>query len=103
MPLKIEMTDFGAAPVVLCDHCGEPIVDARDGNYQWLADTDGGTARRYVFFTHKRCCHAFEQGRGGAAAWYAMELVDLLSYLAQAMQPDRDPVHRRADLMERPG
>ena len=103
MPLKIETSDFGAAPVVLCDHCGEPIADARDGNYQWLAETEAGAVRHFVFFTHKRCCHAFEQGRGGAAAWYAMELVDLLSYLAQTLGPSRDAAQSRSDLMGRFG
>lgn len=83
MPLKIEMTPWGAAPILLCDQCGELIVDARDGNYQWLADTEAGTGtvRRWTFFTHKRCSHPFEQERGGAAAWYAEELAALLPAL----------------------
>lgn len=103
MPLKIETTDFGAAPVVLCDQCGEPILDARDGNYQWLADNEAGSTRRFVFFTHKSCSHAFEQHRGGAEAWYAMELADLLSYLAHAMQPEHHVAPPSADLMGRSG
>ena len=37
MPLKIEMSPESVRPVVVCDGCGEPIVDARDGNYLWQA------------------------------------------------------------------
>ena len=95
MPLKIEMTRHGAAPIVLCDQCGEPIRDAREGNYQWLADGDGEGVRRFVFFTHKWCCHDFELERGGAAAWYAMELIDLPPLLARSLRLHGDQA--RAD------
>ncbi len=88
MALKIDTGDGFLTPLVLCDECGEPIRDARDGNYQWQADGDGsGTGgRRFAFFTHKACCDAFERGRGGAAAWYAMELSDLLPRLAASLR-----------------
>lgn len=94
MPLKIEMTPWGAAPVLLCDQCGEPIADARDGNYQWLAEAEAGvgTVRRFAFFVHKRCSHPFEQARGGVAAWYAEELAAFLPALAAGLRPD--PVSR---------
>jgi hypothetical protein len=53
MPLKIEMSPESVRPVVVCDGCGEPIADARDGNYQWQAPLDPGMTRKFVFFTHK--------------------------------------------------
>jgi hypothetical protein len=37
---------------VVCDGCGEPIADARDGNYQWQAPVDPSLSRKFVFFTH---------------------------------------------------
>lgn len=98
MALKIEQTAWGVAPVIICDQCGDPIRDARDGNYQWQAgdaehDPDrprnGETAmptRRFAFFTHKACSGPFEQARGGAAEWYAMELSDLLPMLAARLR-----------------
>ena len=52
MPLKIEMSPESVRPVVVCDGCGEPIADARDGNYQWQAPVDPGLSRKFVFFTH---------------------------------------------------
>lgn len=101
MPLKIEMTPWDASPVILCDHCGEVIADARHGNAQWLAETEAGagTVLRYAFFTHKRCSHPFERARGGAAAWYAMELADLVSHLALALRLDRDAERQPSDTM----
>ncbi len=54
MPLKIEMSPESVRPVVVCDACGEPIVDARDGNYQWQAPVEPGLSRKFVFFTYKR-------------------------------------------------
>ncbi len=88
MPLKIDTSDGFLTPLIICDECGEPIRDARDGNYQWQADGDsqGAGGRRFAFFTHKACCDAFERGRGGAAAWYAMELTDLLPRLAASVR-----------------
>lgn len=106
MALKIEQTGWGVAPVIICDQCGEPIRDARDGNYQWQAgegDPDlaiefepghghaagaqgNAPPRWFAFFTHKACSGPFEQGRGGAAEWYAMELSDLLPALAARLR-----------------
>lgn len=98
MPLKIEHTAWGVAPVILCDHCGEPIRDARDGNYQWQASdaapgfdpaadaSEPDPVRRFAFFTHKACSGAFEHSRGGASEWYAMELSDLLPALAARLR-----------------
>src|SRR5215212_723544 len=52
MALKIEMSPESVRPVVVCDGCGEPIADARDGNYQWQAPVDPGLSRKFVFFTY---------------------------------------------------
>lgn len=89
MPLKIETGPFGVRPVILCDYCGEPIADARDGNYHWQADEAAfgdERSRRFTFFTHKACCGVFELERGGAASWFAMELADLLPALAASLR-----------------
>jgi hypothetical protein len=80
MPLEIRMDGPYAIPTVLCDHCGEAITDAQDGNYQWsdaLLQEDPTTP---MYFTHKACCDAFEQVRGGMQAWSAIGL-ECLPYL----------------------
>jgi hypothetical protein len=71
MPLKIEMSPESVRPVVVCDGCGEPIADARDGNYQW---------------------------RGGSGAWYAMELTELLPHVASGLNINWDEATRYAGL-----
>ena len=98
MPLKIEMSPESVRPVVVCDGCGEPIADARDGNYQWQAPVDPGLSRKFVFFTHKWCAHGFEQARGGSGAWYAMELTELLPHVARGLDIDWDEATRYAGL-----
>jgi hypothetical protein len=103
MPLKIEMSPESVRPVVICDQCGEPIADARDGNYQWQAPLDPGMSRKFVFFTHKQCAHAFEQARGGSGAWYAMELTELLPHVASGLKVNWDEATRYAGLTNADG
>jgi hypothetical protein len=90
------MSPESVRPVVVCDQCGEPIDDAHDGNYQWQAPLDPGLSRKFVFFTHKSCAHAFEQVRGCSGAWYAMELTELLPLVARALHVDWDEATRFA-------
>lgn len=61
MPLKIEMSPESVRPVVVCDQCGAPIADARDGNYQWQAPLDPGMSRKFVFFTYKTTQPQYQQ------------------------------------------
>jgi hypothetical protein len=96
--LKFEMSPESVRPVVICDHCGELIADAQDGNYQWQAPLGPGLVRRFIFFTHKHCSHDFEQARGGSGAWYAMELTELLPHLARGLNVDWDEATRYAGL-----
>src|SRR5437773_1314801 len=70
MGLQIQLEGGRYRPVVVCDHCGILIEDARRGNYQWLV---GERARaggeNTIFFTHKDCCRPFEEAHGGRRAW----------------------------------
>lgn len=79
MSLLIEYRDHRYCPVFFCDHCGDEIVEASDGNYEWRPSDERD--RYAVFYTHKHCCHGFEQQRGGSAVWYADELAVLPTYL----------------------
>jgi hypothetical protein len=69
-------------PVVVCDHCGEVIKDAKEGNYEFHAG--GGP----VFFTHKRCCRAFEEAYGGRRMWWWCSLECLPIYLGNNLKLD---------------
>jgi hypothetical protein len=100
MPLIMQDRDGHACPVVVCDHCGERIEDARDGNYQWrmgLRDTDWGSR---VFFTHKRCCHAFEQAHPEEGfTWGAIELECFPVYLGNNLRLDWEAARRTAAML----
>src|SRR5262245_61150818 len=81
MPLVIQFRGPYSAPTIICDHCGKAITRAQDGNYEWshaAGTAEGQTAPMY--FTHKTCCHAFEQAHGGG--WGAIGLEALPAFLA---------------------
>ncbi len=74
MPLVISREGDVDRPIIVCDHCGEPITNAKDGNYQWLIKDVHGedTTNPPIVFTHKRCSRAFEMERGRpVGAWWA--------------------------------
>jgi hypothetical protein len=74
MPLRITNDGRHNCPTVFCDHCNEVIRTARDGNYQWRHGEEE------LFFTHKKCCRAFQQARPGT--WLFTPLEALPGYLA---------------------
>ena len=97
MPLKIEITNHGAGPVIVCDHCGERIADAAEGNYEWARVIDTPGERVAVYFLHKWCSPAFEQRRG--LVLDSMELTVMLPYLAQNLQLDWDKAWSQAETL----
>jgi hypothetical protein len=92
MGLRIVSRRGRDCPVVACDHCGRPIVDATRGNYQWRPLGDGA-----LFYTHKGCCRAFEAARGGH--WCAVDLECLPVYLANNLGVKWLRAGRRAALL----
>jgi hypothetical protein len=90
MPLVLTVTDERYhRPAVICDHCGKEIEHAREGNYQWDMNAAGDGGHAQIFFTHKRCCHAFESRRSGIQ-WGATELQLLPVYLENNLAIDRE-------------
>src|SRR4051794_36946836 len=67
MPLQFINDRGNDRLTVACDHCGEPIPDGKQGNYQWRP---GGVVR----YTHRHCSLAFERANGGGADWWALPL-----------------------------
>jgi hypothetical protein len=100
MPLVIQDRDNRFCPIIFCDHCGQAISDAKDGNYQWrmgLNDTDFGSR---IYFTHKRCCHPFEQAhKGNGFVWGAMELQCLPIYLGNNLALGWEAAQRHTDML----
>jgi len=79
VPLTIVTRAHRSCPAILCDHCGQEIRRATDGNYHWRMDLDGPQP---VAFTHKGCCTAFEAGEPDAV-WAAQPLDALPAYLCR--------------------
>ncbi len=64
MPVQILLKNDNAyAPTVVCDFCGEEIIDAKTGNYQWFHD-ERDNPERELFFVHKLCSNDFEVKSG---------------------------------------
>ena len=94
MPLRIVVDGEYDTPTIVCDHCGEVIADVDDGNYQWRFDGRGDYPGAAVYFTHKRCCYAFEKANPGS--WGAMTLDCLFVYLSNSVKLDWEAARRRA-------
>jgi hypothetical protein len=88
MPLVITIEGGVAIPGIRCDFCGDPITEAADGNYVWEHHPDGTLKDGSVYFTHKRCCHAFEQRQSPAGRWGAIDLPWLLVFLKNGLRVD---------------
>lgn len=83
MPIKIVLEKDRYCTKVFCDHCGQIIEHAHQGNYEWRyikGQIDGE-----IFFTHKRCCRAFEftntDYNGQRITWMAGSLTDFVLFL----------------------
>ncbi len=98
MPLRIVADGNFDWPVIVCDHCGEVIADVEDGNYHWRFDSRGDYPGAPVYYTHKRCCFAFEKINPGP--WGAMTLDCLLVYLSNSLNLDWEVAKRRAGLID---
>jgi hypothetical protein len=99
MPLRMKWEGGLYRPVIVCDHCGLEISDAEDGNYEWQVEQSGAIVDGTIYFTHKRCCHPFEQANGGRPAWFAITLECLPVFLANNLQVDWHRAEKTARLM----
>lgn len=81
MPIKIMLTDRGAAPVVICDVCGAWIQLAEEGCYAWTQEqTESGTLHEVAFLHTGECFIRYEAEHGSFVA--DMPLNVFVPYLA---------------------
>jgi hypothetical protein len=99
MAIQIVQIKGRSCPVVFCDYCYKQITEARDGNYEWLAGNDGRPLDGNIYFTHRRCRHAFEETFGGKAAWYASDLRVFPVYMFHNLQIDQRKAKELSDLL----
>jgi hypothetical protein len=79
-------------PVIVCDHCGKEIENARHGNVVWNQDQPG--EYKDVAFTHKQCDRAFDRDR----SLQSTELSALPIQIAANLHMDVEPAET-----DRPG
>ncbi len=94
MPLTMNTDGRRARPGVICDVCGKDIKNARDGNAQWLMGEEGKGCT--IYFTHKKCCHAFDTANPDAGA---QELSHFLVFLVNNLKMDWEKAREGAALI----
>lgn len=104
MPLQIQFSQGNESPVVVCDHCGNIVKNATDGNALWLADHTQKPTRIVgnVAFTHKHCNQEFErehQPSNPKHSWSANELDVFMAYLLNNLKFNDVEAGRRVALL----
>ena len=79
MPLQIKHAEGITMPIIICDFCHEQITDAKEGSYQFRMP-DEGEVINDIFFTHEKCCRAFEKLEP-ESLWSSVSLECLPIYL----------------------
>jgi hypothetical protein len=85
MPIKIMLTERGAAPMIVCDICGIWIQRADVGGYAWSEQRTELGSLHDVAFVHKGDCFLTYESRQGTATM-DMPLEVLLPYLAASLE-----------------
>src|SRR5262249_8151915 len=97
MPILMKLKNERSCPTVVCDVCRQEIEDARDGNAQWMMGQEGQGDGATLYFTHKRCCHAFDNAARAAGRWPgAQELAHFMVFLADNTRLDWPEARRGA-------
>lgn len=100
MPIVMVVEGSRTCPTVVCDHCGQVIARGEDGNYQWRLIA-GSVTPQPVFFTHKRCCAAFERAQPEQPGWLwaAIPLECFPVYLERTLAIQRQEACEWADML----
>jgi hypothetical protein len=107
--IEIRPSDDGcglACPVIVCDACGERIVDAKHGNTMWRETRMSRNREQFIaiFHTHKRCTWDFMHRRFPEPAdaswmWMSHGLEHDLFLLLRNVNFDRAAAKRQADVL----
>lgn len=81
MPIVIVQGPPGSSHLeAVCDHSGNPIARAADGNYYWDSGDEKSGAR--IYLAHKHCSFEFERATKPQGSWAALELSEFPVRLA---------------------
>jgi hypothetical protein len=99
MPIRVILQDGKSCPAVFCDYCGLRIEKVGQGNYHWNFDEEEKSPQgAAMYFTHKKCCLAFDRK---VFAGGAMELGTLFAYLCNSLGVDLHEERQQAAFMDR--
>jgi hypothetical protein len=100
MPLHIQNS---FCPIVLCDHCAEPIADAAASSALWLEPSRAKLGPHRIYFIHDACHSAFEQTAFTEAERSRVARTDLAAFLTHLSANTRvaSEPQIKAQLLER--
>jgi hypothetical protein len=76
MPIKVQIMGEVAGPVVICDHCGKRIEDAKQGQYLWDVEKRDENGAMPIYFVHKGCDRLFDPTH--SLAWDELDTLPIL-------------------------
>ncbi|MFA6562444.1 MAG: hypothetical protein WCV00_11100 [Verrucomicrobiia bacterium] len=96
--LEIKLRKELACPVIVCDHCGEEIIDALNANAIWQENLDKDQTPGNVFFVHKECDLLFQRKRSDPSKTWCWNGLDVwLLYLTNNVSWDAKKAKQTAD------
>jgi hypothetical protein len=100
MPIVMKLKVERSCPMVVCDICHQEIEDARDGIAQWMMGEEGQGDGATLYFTHKRCCPAFDTAaHADRKCPGAQELAHFMVFLSNNIRLDWAKAKRCAELI----
>jgi hypothetical protein len=106
MSQQIQIRNGRAYPVIVCDHCGGRILDAKQGNAVWRESPRSRETGQFIpiFHTHKRCNWVFMNRRFPEPAdnswcWMSHDLPHDLFMLLLNVEFDQAAAEQQAYLM----
>jgi hypothetical protein len=106
MSQQIQIKNGRAYPVIVCDHCGKRILDAKDGNTVWRESFRSRETNRFIpiHHTHKGCNWFFMNRRfpeppDNSWCWMSHDLPHDLFMLLLNVEFNQAAAKRQAHLM----
>jgi len=99
MPIVMRLKGNRSCPTVVCDVCGKEIADARDGNAQWMMGEEKNGTGAALYFTHKKCCHAFDTAHSKEHVVGANDLAHFMVFLSNNIGLDWEKAKKAAALI----
>jgi hypothetical protein len=99
MPIVMRLKDRRSCPTVVCDVCGKEIKAASDGNAQWMMDEEQHDSGATLYFTHKKCCHAFDVAHSDEQLVGANDLDQFMVFLSNNLHMNWEKAKKNAALI----